>query len=73
MQKPHKQILLEFFRRGETRTGNLKIARVDQQRSLQSVQKQDLPHNNYYHLDGARVEIIPCKPKLPAITVRDPV
>ena len=72
MQKPHKQIFLEFYKRGATRTGNLKIAWVDQQQSLQDMQEQDLPHNDYDHLNGARVEIIPCEPKLPTITIRDP-
>jgi hypothetical protein len=39
---------------------------------MQGMQEQGLPHNDYDQLYGARVEIIPCEPKLPGITTRDP-
>lgn len=39
---------------------------------MRGKQEQGLPHNDYDQLYGARVEIIPCEPKLPGITARDP-
>ena len=39
---------------------------------MHGMQEQELPHNDYDHLYGARIEIIPCERKLPAFTARDP-